>query len=74
MAALNSQLEDLPQPLNEGVGRLAAGWVVDGNSRRLWDGDERLWTSSGEANWLGWLGVAADSAHLRGLAEAERGS
>ena len=73
MAALNSQLEDLPQPLSEGVGRLAAGWVADGNSRRFWDGDERLWTSSGEANWLGWLTIAADSAHLRGLAEEVRG-
>ena len=73
MAALNSQLEDLPLHLGENVERLAARWVAEGSSRRFWDGDESLWTSSGEANWLGWLGIAVDSSHLRRLAEAVRG-
>ena len=73
MAALNSQLEELPLHLGESVERLAAAWAADGNARRLWEGDERLWTSSGEANWLGWLGIAADSSHLRRLAEEVRG-
>ncbi|MDE0262259.1 MAG: bifunctional transaldolase/phosoglucose isomerase [Bryobacterales bacterium] len=73
MAALNSQFEDLPLYLSERVERLSAGWVAEGSSRRFWDGDESLWTSSGEANWLGWLGTAADSARLRGLAEGVRG-
>lgn len=74
MAALNSQLEDLPLHLSESVERLAQGWAAEGNSRRFWDGDESLWTSSGEANWLGWLGVSADSSRLRRLAEEVRGS
>ena len=73
MAALNSQFEDLPLHLSERVERLAAGWVAEGSSRRFWDGDESLWTSSGEANWLGWLGAAADSARLGRLAAAVRG-
>ena len=73
MAALNSQLEDLPLHLSESVERLSEGWVADGNSRRFWDGDESLWTSSGEASWLGWLGIATDSSHLRRLAEEVRG-
>lgn len=73
MAALNSQLEDLPLHLRESVERLAEGWVAEGNSRRFWDGDESLWTSSGEASWLGWLGDSADSPRLRRLAEEVRG-
>lgn len=73
MAALNSQLEVLPQHFSERVERLAAGWVARGNSGRFWSGDESLWTSSGEANWLGWLGTAADSPHLRQFAEEVRG-
>lgn len=73
MAALNSQLEDLPLHLSESVERLAQGWTAEGNSRRFWDGDESLWTSSGEADWLGWLGVSADSSRLRRLAEEVQG-
>ena len=73
MAALNSQFEDLPLHLRESVERLAQGWVAEGNSRRFWEGDESLWTSSGEANWLGWLGVSADGSRLRRLAEEVRG-
>ena len=73
MAPLNSQFEDLPLHLSESVERLAAGWVAEGSSRRFWDADESLWTSSGEADWLGWLEIAADSSHLRKLAEDVRG-
>ena len=73
MPALNSQLEDLPVRLRESVERLAQGWAAEGNSRRFWDGDESLWTSSGEADWLGWLGVSADSSRLRRLAEEVQG-
>ena len=77
MASLNPQLEDIPQPLNQSVERLATRWSAAGNTRRLWDGDESLWTSSGEADWLGWLGVvdelAADTSQLRALSEEVRG-
>ena len=77
MASLNSQIERTPRRLNESVEQLLANWVADGNSRRFWDGDESLWTSSGEAGWLGWLGVvdtlASDTSHLSRLAEEVRG-
>ncbi len=35
-------------------------WRHDGNVRRLWAGDARLWTGSDEAKWLGWLGIAGE--------------
>ena len=75
--SLNSQTEHIPQPLNESVDRLAANWAANRNSQRLWDGDESLWTSSGESDWLGWLGVvdrlASDTSQLRGIADEVRG-
>ena len=73
MAALNSQFEDLPLHLSESVDRLAARWAAEGNTRRFWEGDESLWTSSGEANWLGWLGNSVDNSRLRRLADEVRG-
>jgi transaldolase / glucose-6-phosphate isomerase len=33
-------------------------WRNDGNVRRLWANDARLWTGSDEAKWLGWLSIA----------------
>jgi transaldolase/glucose-6-phosphate isomerase len=33
-------------------------WRNDGNVRRLWANDARLWTGSDEAKWLGWLNIA----------------
>ena len=77
MASLNAQFEHIPQPLAQSVERLAARWSADGNTGRLWGGDESLWTSSGEADWLGWLGVvrglSADTSQLRALSEHVRG-
>jgi transaldolase/glucose-6-phosphate isomerase len=51
-------------------------WRRDARVRRLWAGDASLWTSSDEAKWLGWLGVAEDErgqiAALSSLAEDVR--
>ena len=33
-------------------------WQNDGNVRRLWANDARLWTGSDEEKWLGWLNIA----------------
>jgi transaldolase/glucose-6-phosphate isomerase len=33
-------------------------WRRDAKVRRLWAGDASVWTSSDEAKWLGWLGIA----------------
>jgi glucose-6-phosphate isomerase len=44
------------------VDRAVADWQQNQNSARLWDGDESLWTGSGEARWLGWLGLPESGA------------
>ena len=70
---LDSQTYKLPPDLEKAVGASLESWRHDGNVRRLWAGDARLWTDSDEAKWLGWLNVAeqqhkrADS--LRSLSE-----
>lgn len=33
-------------------------WKNEGLSRRIWDGDPKVWTNSNEDRWLGWLGIA----------------
>lgn len=47
----------MPDTLQASVRRLAKEWEHGDKMRRLWHGDESLWTSSGEAKWLGWLQV-----------------
>jgi len=51
-------------------------WRHEGNVRRLWAGDARLWTGSDEAKWLGWLGIAWEQQKrigaLSGLADGIR--
>ena len=55
----------------------AEAWEARGGPGRLWEGDESLWTSSGESKWLGWL-TAIDRqlenlAELQAFAERVRG-
>lgn len=57
MIPVSSQQEILPDFLRTRVARLAQEWSSSGGMRRLWDGDDSLWTSTDEANWLGWLRV-----------------
>ena len=56
---------------------MSSDWSARSGNRRLWDGDESLWTSSGEARWLGWLDVIdrqlANIAELREIARRVRG-
>lgn len=51
-----------PDGLASAVDRAVADWQQNQNSARLWDGDESLWTGSGEARWLGWLGLPESGA------------
>jgi hypothetical protein len=51
-------------------------WRNDGDVRRLWAGDARLWTGSDEAKWLGRLNIAEAQwkriGTLAGLADGIR--
>jgi len=57
---LDSQVYKLPSQLEKSVAACFEAWRSGGNVRRLWAGDARLWTGSGEANWLGWLGIVEE--------------
>ena len=54
---LNGQSVTLPPDLQKLVSESLESWRRDGNVRRLWVGDARLWTGSDETKWLGWLTV-----------------
>tara|TARA_B100001123_G_scaffold216720_1_gene244665 strand:- start:6075 stop:7802 length:1728 start_codon:yes stop_codon:yes gene_type:complete len=47
--------------LTEGVERKLGEWEREENIRRLWSGDQSLWTGEDEADWLGWLEIPSDT-------------
>ena len=57
---LDSQTYKLSPELEKAVVASLESWRHDGNVRRLWAGDARLWTGSDEAKWLGWLNIAEE--------------
>lgn len=57
---LNSQTYKLPAGIVKTVVDSLESWRRDGNVRRLWAADARLWTGSDEARWLGWLNIAEE--------------
>jgi transaldolase / glucose-6-phosphate isomerase len=57
---LDSQTYKLSPDIEKMVTASLESWRHEGNVRRLWAGDARLWTGSGEAKWLGWLGIAGE--------------
>ena len=59
---LDNQTHKLPPDLEKAVAASLESWRHDGNVRRLWSGDARLWTDADEAKWLGWLNIA-DEQH-----------
>ncbi len=67
-ALLGKELDNhtfkLAPALEEEVTASLDSWRRDAKVRRLWAGDARLWTSSDEASWLGWLGII-DAARAR---------
>ncbi len=54
---LDSQTYKLPAELEKAMNATLETWRHDGNVRRLWAGNARLWTGSDEAKWLGWLHI-----------------
>lgn len=77
ISALNTQAAALPPSFRDAVAECVAEWTRGAKMRRLWDGDETLWTASGESAWLGWLNVVeeqlADPSHLTSFAADARG-
>ncbi len=78
MSEINTQECLLPETLQASVWKLTEEWETRGKMRRLWEADESLWTSSGEAEWLGWLPVGRyqrreGSRSLRSFAAQVRG-
>jgi transaldolase/glucose-6-phosphate isomerase len=57
---LDSQTCKLAPELKKAVAATLESWRHDANVRRLWAGDARLWTSSDETKWLGWLGIVEE--------------
>jgi transaldolase/glucose-6-phosphate isomerase len=55
---LDSHTSDLAPDLERTITLSLESWRHDAKVRRLWAGDASLWTSSDEAKWLGWLGIA----------------
>ena len=59
-AKLDGHACKLPPEIEKTVTDSLESWRHDGDVRRLWAGDPRLWTGSDEAKWLGWLGIAGE--------------
>jgi transaldolase/glucose-6-phosphate isomerase len=63
-ANLGEKLDSQTHKLSPDVEKMATdsleSWRHEGNVRRLWAGDARLWTGSDEAKWLGWLGIVGE--------------
>jgi transaldolase / glucose-6-phosphate isomerase len=74
---IDAQARKLPAGAEEDTNAALEAWRTSGNVRRLWAKDALLWTGADEAQWLGWLTIAAeeraDAARLAALAaEAQR--
>jgi len=55
---ISQQTYKLPDQLAKDVTQNVNDWRAAGKVRRLWQRDASLWTSSDEAQWLGWLDIA----------------
>ena len=49
----------MPGALRHEVDATLEAWRAAGNVRRLWARDAALWSGGSEADWLGWLDIAA---------------
>ena len=66
---LNAMTYKLPSDLNDAVKGVLDDWRKEGKARRLWAGDASLWTSTDEAQWLGWLKIV--DAELKDVGRLE---
>jgi transaldolase / glucose-6-phosphate isomerase len=54
---LDRQSAMLPEALQGELVKTLQAWQREGNVRRLWACDARLWSGTDEAAWLGWLDI-----------------
>jgi len=67
-AKASLQTSKLPEPLAGQVKANIEDWRSGDKVRRFWQHDASLWTSTDEANWMGWLDITADQiAHSEKL-------
>jgi transaldolase / glucose-6-phosphate isomerase len=72
-AQLSRPAYKLPVPLAAQVTANLKDWRAAGKVRRLWQHDRSLWTGTDEADWLGWLDIAAEQiAEIGRLLDAAR--
>jgi transaldolase/glucose-6-phosphate isomerase len=72
-AKLSRPVYKLPAPLAAQVTANLNDWRAAGKVRRLWQHDRSLWTGTDEADWLGWLDIAAEQiAEIGRLLDAAR--
>ena len=57
---LDGQEAKLPSRLANDVAACLEAWRSEGDLRRLWAGDSRLWTGGDEGKWLGWLDIIGE--------------
>ena len=68
---LSPQANKLPDALAGAVKAAMDDWQSGDKVRRFWQHDASLWTSTDEANWMGWLDITADQiAHSEKLRAA----
>jgi len=63
---LDSQEHKLPPNDEKAVAASLEAWRHDGNVRRIWAHDARLWTGADETKWLGWLNITEDQLNRAG--------
>src|SRR5690349_3107933 len=56
-AEIEGFTHNLPRDLDSAVRDAQKAWDAAGNTRKLWNKDPSIWTSSGEEKWLGWLDI-----------------
>jgi transaldolase/glucose-6-phosphate isomerase len=59
-AKVSPQTYKLPEALTSQCKASIDDWRAGDKVRRFWQHDASLWTSTDEANWMGWLDITAD--------------
>jgi transaldolase/glucose-6-phosphate isomerase len=74
-AGIDRQALALGSRIGKEVEKATEDWRASAKIRRLWQGDESVWTGTDEDKWLGWLNspAAADIADYQDFARRVKG-